>query len=91
MAAFGNDTPGTQLNERPGKPRPRGITEIRGLCYTPVGKRYLEDVLQTMGSYVDILKFAGGSFSLTPRPTLSYLEVDRDPVRRQTCGDTAAE
>jgi len=55
------------LNERPGKPRPRGITEIRGPYYTPMGKRYLEDILETMGSYVDILKFAGGSFSLMPR------------------------
>jgi phosphosulfolactate synthase (CoM biosynthesis protein A) len=55
------------LNERPGKPRPRGITEMRGPYYTPMGRRYLEDVLETMGSYVDILKFAGGSFSLMPR------------------------
>ena len=32
-----------------------------------MGKRYLEDVLETMGAYVDALKFAGGSFSLMPR------------------------
>jgi phosphosulfolactate synthase (CoM biosynthesis protein A) len=38
------------LNERPGKPRPRGITEMRGPYYTPMGRRYLEDVLETMGS-----------------------------------------
>jgi phosphosulfolactate synthase (CoM biosynthesis protein A) len=31
-----------------------------------MGKRYLEDVLETMGAYVDILKFAGGSFALMP-------------------------
>jgi len=31
-----------------------------------MGKRYLEDVLETMGTYVDSLKFAGGSFSLMP-------------------------
>jgi phosphosulfolactate synthase (CoM biosynthesis protein A) len=55
------------LNERPGKPRSRGVTEIRGPYYTPVGRRYLEDVLETMGSYVDNFKFAGGSFSLMPR------------------------
>lgn len=48
-----------RMNERPGKPRKRGITEIRGPYYTPMGKRYLEDVLETMGSYVDALKFAG--------------------------------
>jgi phosphosulfolactate synthase (CoM biosynthesis protein A) len=38
-----------------------------------MGKRYLEDVLETMGSYVDSLKFAGGSFSLMPRQALSEL------------------
>lgn len=55
------------INDRPPKPRQRGITEIRGPYYTPVGKRYLEDLLETMGVYVDAFKFAGGSFSLMPR------------------------
>src|SRR5438270_1879385 len=54
-------------NVRPAKPRTRGVTEIRGPYYTPMGKRYLEDILETMGAYVDTLKFAGGSFSLMPR------------------------
>lgn len=62
-----------RVNERPGKPRARGITEIRGPYYTPMGKRYLEDVLETMGSYVDALKFAGGSFSLMPRRAVKEL------------------
>src|SRR5215208_1931244 len=61
------------LNDRPAKPRSRGITEIRGPYYTPMGKRYLEDVLETMGQYVDALKFAGGSFSLMPRPVVKEL------------------
>jgi phosphosulfolactate synthase (CoM biosynthesis protein A) len=56
-----------RVNERQSKPRKRGITEIRGPYYTPMGKRYLEDILETMGSYVDSLKFAGGSFTLMPR------------------------
>ena len=43
------------------------MTEIRGPYYTPVGRRYLEDVLETMGDYVDTLKYAGGSFALMPR------------------------
>src|SRR5512146_2337304 len=60
-------------NHRQGKPRSAGITEIRGPYYTPVGKRYLEDVLETMGEYVDTLKFAGGSFTLIPRRTLIEL------------------
>lgn len=55
-----------KINEREGKPRSRGITEIRGPYYTVMGKRYLEDLLETMGAYVDSLKFAGGSFALMP-------------------------
>src|SRR5215813_11254770 len=62
-----------QLNERQTKPRERGVTEIRGPYYTPMGKRYLQDVLETMGAYVDSLKFAGGSFSLMPRRAVKDL------------------
>jgi phosphosulfolactate synthase (CoM biosynthesis protein A) len=61
------------LNKREAKPRKQGLTEIRGPYYTPMGKRYLEDILETMGAYVDILKFAGGSFSLMPRPAVKEL------------------
>lgn len=59
-----------RLNERGSKPRTQGITEIRGPYYTPMGKRYLEDILETMGAWVDSLKFAGGSFVLMPRDRL---------------------
>jgi phosphosulfolactate synthase (CoM biosynthesis protein A) len=62
-----------RVNERETKPRSRGITEIRGPYYTPMGKRYLEDVLETMGAYIDVLKFAGGSFSLMPRKAVQEL------------------
>lgn len=62
-----------RLNERPAKPRRCGITEIRGPYYTPMGSRYLQDVLDTMGWYVDALKFAGGSFSLMPRQSIKEL------------------
>jgi phosphosulfolactate synthase (CoM biosynthesis protein A) len=62
-----------RLNDRPPKPRKRGLTEIRGPYYTPMGKRYLRDVLDTMGSYIDALKFAGGSFSLMPREAVGEL------------------
>src|SRR5258708_20276550 len=61
------------MNEREEKPRSRGITEIRGPYYTPMGKRYLEDVLETMGAYVDSLKFAGGSFTLVPPHALKTI------------------
>jgi phosphosulfolactate synthase (CoM biosynthesis protein A) len=62
-----------RFNQRDPKPRKHGITEIRGPYYTPMGKRYLSDVLETMGAYVDVLKFAGGSFSLMPRSAVKEL------------------
>ena len=62
-----------RMNERPGKPRTKGVTEIRGPYYTVMGKRYLEDVLETMGEYVDALKFAAGSFSLMKRDVLKEI------------------
>lgn len=55
------------------KPRARAVTEIRGPYYTVMGPRYLSDVLETMGSHVDGLKFAGGSFSLFPEDALRQL------------------
>ena len=61
------------MNKREGKPRSCGITEIRGPYYSPMGKRYLQDVFETMGDYIDTLKFAGGSFTLIPRPMLIEL------------------
>ena len=65
--------PFLKMNEREGKPRTRGITEIRGPYYSVMGRRYLEDVLETMGPYVDALKFAGGSFSVMPRSAVEGL------------------
>ena len=56
-----------EINQRQQKPRKVGLSEIRGPYYTPMGRRYLEDLLETMGWYVDSLKFAGGSFALMPR------------------------
>ena len=58
--------PFLRVNERKGKPRKRGLTEIRGPYYSVVGRRYLADLFETMGAYVDSLKFAGGSFTLMP-------------------------
>jgi len=56
--------PFLRINEREPKPRKRGLTEIRGPYYSVIGRRYLEDLFETMGAYVDSLKFAGGSFTL---------------------------
>ncbi len=73
----GNDDEGAcsflRLNQRRAKPRTQGMTEIRGPYYTPMGKRYLQDVLETVGVYVDALKFAGGSFALMPRKAVREL------------------
>jgi len=62
-----------RTNYRGEKPRNVGVTEIRGPYYTVMGKRYLSDVLETMGEHVDILKFAGGSFTLMPEKQLREL------------------
>jgi len=62
-----------RINERQAKPRSRRLTEIRGPYYTPVGRRYLEDLFETMGAYIDSLKYAGGSFALMPRSLVSKL------------------
>lgn len=62
-----------RLNHRPRKPRRTGVTEIRGPYYTPMGSRYLLDVLDTMGAYVDSLKFAAGSFTLMPESALKEI------------------
>jgi phosphosulfolactate synthase (CoM biosynthesis protein A) len=56
-----------QFNRRESKPRKRGLTEIRGPYYTAYGHRHLEDLFETMGAYIDSLKFAGGSFTLMPK------------------------
>jgi phosphosulfolactate synthase (CoM biosynthesis protein A) len=63
---FDRSFPFLRINERENKPRKRGLTEIRGPYYSVVGRRYLEDLFETMGTYVDSLKFAGGSFTLMP-------------------------
>lgn len=62
-----------EINRRDEKPRVVGLTEIRGPYYSPLGRRGLEDILETMGTYVDSLKFAGGSFALMRREALREL------------------
>ena len=66
-----------RLNERPPKPRTRGITEIRGPYYTPMGPRYLQDILETIGGCVDALKFAG-SFALMPKERVMFEAADSE-------------
>ncbi len=65
--------PKIRINKRDAKPRTRGITEIRGPYYSIMGPHYLSDVLDTMGAYVDSLKFAGGAFTLMPEKAVREL------------------
>jgi phosphosulfolactate synthase (CoM biosynthesis protein A) len=58
------------LQKRNGKPRKKGLTEIRASYYTVMGLNYLADVLQVASPYVDSVKFAGGSFALYPDDVL---------------------
>ena len=43
------------------------MTEIRGPYYAAVGPNYLQDILRTMGRYVDGFKYSGGCFALMDR------------------------
>ena len=51
---------------RSAKPRKTGITEIRGPYYSAYGSRHLADLLDTVGAWIDGIKYAGGSFALMP-------------------------
>lgn len=51
---------------RPSKPRTTGLTEIRAPYYSTFGTRYLQDVFDVAGPWVDGIKWAGGSFALVP-------------------------
>jgi phosphosulfolactate synthase (CoM biosynthesis protein A) len=51
---------------RSAKPRTTGITEIRGPYYSAYGPRHLADLLDTVGAWIDGIKYAGGSFALMP-------------------------
>lgn len=53
--------------DRPEKPRKYGVTEMRGPHYSFFSQGVLEDVFESMGQFVDGLKFSGGSHSLLPK------------------------
>ena len=54
------------LQELGPKPRTKGVIEIRGSYYAPVGVHYLNDLFAMVGDYIDGFKFAGGSQRLHP-------------------------
>jgi len=62
-----------RINQRPGKPRSTGLTEIRGPYYSMIGPRLLGDVLELMGHAVDSFKFSGGAFTIMPREAIRRL------------------
>ncbi|KAK9265390.1 hypothetical protein L1049_003396 [Liquidambar formosana] len=53
--------------DRPEKPRRYGVTEMRGPNYTLLTQNVLQDIFESMGQFVDGLKFSGGSHSLMPK------------------------
>lgn len=65
--------PGLWLNERAAKPRATGITEVRGQYYTITGPRYLEDLFEVAGEWIDWLKIPGPGIALTPAHTLARI------------------
>ena len=63
--------------------------KIRGPYYSPLGKRALLDIFETMGAYVDVLKFAGGSFALMPESAVARKsDADCSVPTRITCLDS---
>lgn len=53
--------------DRPEKPRSYGVTEMRGPNYSLLSHNVLQDIFESMGQFVDGLKFYGGSNSLMPK------------------------
>jgi hypothetical protein len=69
----GNGLGFIRSNPMASKPRKLGVTEIRGPYYSAYGPRHLQDLMETMGAYIDGLKFAGGSFSLFPETSVKEM------------------
>jgi len=65
--------PFLRRNERAGKPRGVGITEVRGPYYSTFGPAYLDDLLAAASPYVDWLKVPGPAIALLPRPALARM------------------
>ncbi|GFP95994.1 phosphosulfolactate synthase [Phtheirospermum japonicum] len=65
--------------DRPEKPRRFGVTEMRGPHYSLFSQNLLQEVFDSMGQFVDGLKFAGGSHSLMPK---SYIKEVTDMARK---------
>ncbi|XP_022954632.1 protein HEAT-STRESS-ASSOCIATED 32 [Cucurbita moschata] len=53
--------------DRPEKPRRCGVTEMRSPHYSLSSQDMIQEIFESMGQFVDGLKFSGGSHSLLPR------------------------
>ena len=69
----GTSLPFLRRNERAGKPRAVGVTEVRGPYYSTFGPAYLQDLLVAAAEYVDWIKIPGPSLALLPRPALARI------------------
>eukprot|EP00262_Sarcandra_glabra_P010505 TRINITY_DN25797_c0_g1_i1.p1 TRINITY_DN25797_c0_g1~~TRINITY_DN25797_c0_g1_i1.p1 ORF type:complete len:287 (+),score=50.88 TRINITY_DN25797_c0_g1_i1:132-992(+) len=65
--------------DRPEKPRRFGVTEMRSPNYTLLNRNVIQDILESMGPFVDGLKFSGGSHSLMPK---SFIKEITDMAHR---------
>ncbi|CAA3016282.1 protein HEAT-STRESS-ASSOCIATED 32 [Olea europaea var. sylvestris] len=65
--------------DRPEKPRRYGVTEVRGPHYSLFSQNLLQDVFESMGQFVDGLKFTGGSHSLMSK---SYIKEVTDMAHK---------
>lgn len=54
-------------NDRSEKPRRFGMTEMRSPDFSLISQNTLQDIFESMGQFVDGLKFSGGSHSLMPK------------------------
>lgn len=73
MSAFRWKLSFDENEDRPSKPRRYGVTEMRTPHYTLLNRNILQDIFESMGEYVDGLKFSGGSHSLMPKPVIKQL------------------
>lgn len=76
--------------DRPEKPRTYGVTEVRGPHCSLFSQNLLDDIFESMGDFVDGLKFTGGSHSLLPK---TYIREVTDMAHKHnvyvTTGDWA--
>lgn len=65
--------------DRTEKPRRFGLTELRGPHHTLFSQNILQEMFESMGQFVDGLKFTGGSHSLMPK---SYIKEVTDMAHK---------